>query len=242
MQAIAGECGGLQITSQQERPDEAQRQEAKARREGDWVNGARMNAAEVIFTCQGPSEPVEGRAIASTMRLERPGVGATWSGSLRGYLAPPHRAEVAYQIMEHTAKTQQTNPQWKARQRQTQQAQMQASQQTHQQRMAQLQNSFNAHQQRMAGQCAAFDARNQAWQANQAAQDRTHDQFIGSIRDETRVWDTNTGQAYDVPTDSDGYYIDNSGSTIVGTPGYVENPDPTTYDPMYEGYDYDGAP
>ena len=255
LRAIADGCSGLQITGRTERPDEAQRQQAKARREAqtpkeaDWANRMHVNAAEIAFTCQGPDGPLEGRAVAATTRLKHTG-STGWSGGLRGYLAPPGRSEDAYRIMEHAAQTQQQNPQWWARQRQAylaqqqanqqfHQSQMQASQQAHQQRMAQNQASFNAHQQRMADQRAAFDAQHQAWRNNQATQDRMHDQSIGSIRDETRVWDTHTGRAYDVPTGSDGYYIDNTGSAIIGTPGYAGNPDPTTYDPMVEGYDYD---
>ena len=236
VQTIAGGCGEVQVTAQQERPDEVQRQIEKAQREGDWIPGIQMSAGEVRFTCQGAGGPMEGRVIAATGRLEQPGVGATWFGGLRGYLAPASRAEDAYRILEHVVRSHEPNPQWKARQRQAQQAQQQASQRAHQQRMAASQAQFNAHQQRMASQQQAFDARNQAWQANQNANDRQHDQFIDYLRDETNVVNPSTGQAYKVESGYDTYWQGNDG-TIVGTPGYVDNPDPTQYQQMYEGYD-----
>lgn len=247
-------CRNLQIIGQRERPDDARRLVQKAQEAGTWISNSSVDAAEVHFTCEGPQGPLEGRLATTTTRMQIAG-GVSWVGGVRAYLAPPSRSEEAYQIMEHMEMTQQTNPQWRMRQQQAQQAQTQANQQAHQQRMAQQQASFNAHQQRMAQnqaafnatqqsfaeQRAAFDASVQSWQNNQVTQSQMHDQFIGSIRDETRVWDTNTGQYYDVANGSDNYYIDNSGSTIIGTPGYMDNPDPMNYNQMYEGYDYEGG-
>ncbi len=252
VQAFTHGCRNLSITGERARPDEAQRLEHKARREGDWVNGAQIDAAELAFTCEGPYGPAAGGFIAATIRIAMPGV-TTWVGEVRGFIAPPDRANEAYRVMEHITLTHQTNPHWKARQRQAHQAKMQASQQAHQQRMAQNQAMFNAHQQRMAQNQAAFDATQrsfaderaafdagvQSWQQQQRVQGQLNDQFTGYLRDETRVWDTSTGQSYDVPVGSDHYYIDDTGSTILGTPDYMDNPDPVRFNRMYEGYDFD---
>ena len=231
MQAITGGCASVQITGQQPRPDEAQRQVEQAKQEGDWSPIMQFEASELTFTCRDASGPKQGSLVATTLRMEVPGSGTTWIGSLRGYVATPDQADDAGRILEHIVRSAQSNPQWKAQQRQAREA----SQRNHEQRMAQQRQAWqaqsNAHQQRMAQNQRAFDAHNQAWQAQQNADSRQHSQFIDNLRDETNVYNPSTGQSYKVESGYDTYWQSGDG-TIVGTPGYVGNPDATEYSPL----------
>ena len=235
MQAVAGSCANVQITGQQPRPDAAQQAVERAKRDGDWSPIMQFDAAEITFTCQDAGGPRQGSVTAVTLRMEVPGSGTTWIGSLGGYVATPDQADAADRIVKHMTRSTQSNPQWKAQQRQAREA----SQRDHAQRMAQRRQAWqaqsNAHQQRMAQNQRAFDARNQAWQAQQNANDRQHSQFIDNLRDETNVYNPSTGQSYKVESGYDTYWQSGDG-TIVGTPGYVGNPDVTEYNPLEEGY------
>ncbi|MGO3184446.1 MAG: hypothetical protein ACTIJ9_16585 [Aequorivita sp.] len=108
----------------------------------------------------------------------------------------------------------QINPQWL---QVTNQKDMQIAQQSniaHQGRMARIKAMGDQGTANHNARMAAMDQNMNNWRANQAAGDRSHNQFIDIIHDNTDVVDPNTGQTYKVEAGANQYWINDQNEYI----------------------------
>jgi hypothetical protein len=82
----------------------------------------------------------------------------------------------------------------------------------HNERMARNQASFEASQRAFVNRSTAgHDALMKNWQARNAADDRTHERFVDTITERTKVIDPSTGQQYKVDSGANHYWMNRDG-------------------------------
>jgi len=118
---------------------------------------------------------------------------AQWGGLLMAvgqYLAPENVFGKAEGVFDEISKGYRPNPAHEQRLAQINQVAMQRQHQMNQQRMT---NAQIAHQQRMSQRQAAFDAHQQNMRSMSQAQDASHQQFMGNLRNSGSYSSGNNG-------------------------------------------------
>lgn len=158
---------------------------------------AMHTAGEVTYSCQFGGQPRVGYQFAETAVTHHSQLATLWNlQSLFGFIAPPDRARLADAVLFHALTTFHVNPQWMMREAGTNQ------------RIAEDNRRYREHS-------------TQLWQQTQAARwaswDRISEQRGDLLLNQTRVVDTQTGQAYKVQSGSNYYWIDPVNGVIAGT-------------------------
>jgi len=112
---LAKECTGLQVTSNDARPDLAQTFGPKARAEG--MPNAQLTAGDASVSCSMAGTTVHGKFMLAT-ELPFPAQSGLWYVyRLYGYLAVPGRERDAERVASQAVQSIRANPQWLAQQR-----------------------------------------------------------------------------------------------------------------------------
>jgi hypothetical protein len=110
------QCAGLELQSNNDRPDIAATFSQLASNEG--MPGAQIAAGDVSFTCSLNGKPVVGKFIVGTI-VPSPGRSAIWFVyKIYGYIAPADRKPDAEKICLQAMQSWQIDPQWEARESQ----------------------------------------------------------------------------------------------------------------------------
>ena len=106
----------------------------------------------------------------------------------------------------------------------------------HSQRMRNNQASFEATQRAIVGaNNAVNDSIMQGWRDRNTIQDRGHDAYIDSVRDQSTMYDPSTGQAWEVESGANNYWMNSDGEYFT-TDDYNYNPniDPALNDQYWQ--------
>jgi hypothetical protein len=110
------QCSGLNIESNNVRPDLASSFLQSARAEG--MVRAQLTAGDVAITCNLNGAPVRGVLVVATV-VPFPGQASLWYVyRLYGYIAPPDRQKEAAAVYQQAIQSWHINPEWQAREQQ----------------------------------------------------------------------------------------------------------------------------
>ena len=110
------QCAGLQVQSNNDRPDIAATFSQLASNEG--MPGAQIAAGDVSFTCSLNGKPAVGKFIVGTI-VPSPSKSPLWFVyKIYGYIAPADRKPDAEKVCLQAMQSWQIDPQWEARESQ----------------------------------------------------------------------------------------------------------------------------
>ncbi len=159
----------------------------------------RVDTGEITFETRTEGGPRKGYCFAQTVLLPYPGSteGGSWYvTTFNGYLADPAMEPAARMILNKMAAEYRKDPNWEAQQLQTT-AQVSQIQRQSQQEIGEIINR-------------TFQNRSQA-------QDRMHENWTRTFRDQVLIEDPATHQRYEVPLGSNYYYKVGAGNEFIGT-------------------------
>ncbi len=200
------QCPQFQLTHIQDRPEAARALNRLHQQSGMGLVITQLTTGEVYFRCSQGGQPLAGYVFAGTTLIQgTPYIGnmALWYLQfLYGYIAPAGREMEARAVLTHMIQTVRPNPQWFAAQHQTTGA------------ISKIFQQQNEYLSNLISQ--------QYWN-QQRSQDEMNRRFSNYIRGTEDVVDPTTGQAYQVASSSNYYWIDDL-QNMVGTDLYA-NPD-----------------
>lgn len=163
----------------------------------------------------------------------------SWHYQGKALEAPENQFDVAKKIFIEALLNRRYNPNYIQTYNRTEQQKHAAHRQN-------MRNQQAAHQQRMRNNQAAFEATQrtiresndavnrsmmQSWRNRQESMDRTQQRTVNSIRDEETVYNSGTGQNYQVESGADQYWMNNDGEYIPSNDQfYNPNTDPNLND------------
>ncbi len=169
-----------------------------------WTNGKGQQALVNLALMQfHNSMPYIGKTI-------------TWTYGVDYLIANSDYLESAYVAVKNSIRSEVENPEWLQYKNKLMLQRQQQSTLRHQQRMKANQTQFESHQQYMKGVYANSDANHNAYMKRLRGTDGSdvgHQNYIGMIRDEERVYDSN-GQSYTVDSNAKQYWMDSDGNYI----------------------------
>jgi len=167
-----------------------------------WQRGGmnvRVDTGEITFDSRTEGGPRKGYAFAQTVLLPFPGSmeGGSWFvTAFNSFRAAPGTEPTAQMVLNRMVGEYQKDPNWEAQQLRTTA------------RVSQIQRQA---QQEMS------DIINQTFQNRQRSQDRTHENWSRTIRDQVLIEDPTTHKRYEVPAGSNYYYKVGAGNDFIGT-------------------------
>ncbi|MGZ4821492.1 MAG: hypothetical protein ACXVZM_07785 [Terriglobales bacterium] len=200
---ISRQCSGLQVQSNNARPDLVATFVQSARNEG--VSNPYITAGDVSFTCNLNGRQVQGKYVAATMPFV-PNQTSMWvMYRLYGYLAAAGRERDGEQAMAQALRSMKFNPQWEAQQRGIANAAVQQDNIRSQQIRSRAQQAI-AEDQRQTSQTIM-----KGWEQRQKVYDEISRRRENAILGTLDVIDPQTGTQYKVSNFGDYHYMSNEG-------------------------------
>jgi hypothetical protein len=197
------QCVGLQVQSNNARPEIAATFSQLAQRDG--MPGAQITAGDVSFTCSLSGRPVVGKFVVGTI-VPAPGRAPLWYVyRIYGYIAPAERKDDAEKVMLQAVQTWQIDPQWQARENQTANAAVQQDNMRSQQIQSQAMAAIRKDQQETS------DIITKGYEQRQQVYDEISRKRENAILGEVDVVDPETGTQYKVDNYSDYHWMNNEG-------------------------------
>jgi hypothetical protein len=197
------QCAGLQVQSNNARPDIAATFGQLARNEG--MPGAQIAAGDVLFTCSLNGRPVVGKFVVGTI-VPSPGRSPMWFVyRIYGYIAPAERKDDAEKICLQAVQSWQIDPQWQARENQTANAAVQQDSIRSQQIQSQAMAAIRKDQQETS------DMITKGYEQRQQVYDEISRKRENAILGEVDVVDPETGTQFKVDNYSDYHWMNNEG-------------------------------
>jgi hypothetical protein len=214
---VSRECSGLQIASNNGRPDVAATLAQGARGEG--MSNAQLTAGDVAFTCTIGGTAVRGMFVAATV-LPFPGQSGLWYVyRLYGYFAVPGHEQDAQRVAEQAVRSVRINPQWQAQQQQIANAAVAAdnerSQQIRQRAMQAIQED----------QRQTSDVIMKGWEQRSQTYDEISRRRENAILGTVDVVDPESGKQYKIENYSDYHWMNNQGTITGNNTGSAPGPD-----------------
>jgi hypothetical protein len=214
---VSKECSGLQVTSNNARPEVASAYGPKARAEG--MPNAELTAGDVSFNCSMGGTAVHGKFVLATVLPFPRGSGLWYVYRLYGYLAAPGLEQDAERVAEQGVESIRINPQWQAQQQQIAGAAVAADNARSQQFRQQVQQQIAKDQQQTS------DMIMKGWEQRNQVYDEIDRRRENAILGTLDVIDPETGRSYKVSNYSDYHWMNNSGVIGGNNTGDAPGPD-----------------
>jgi hypothetical protein len=201
------DCTGLNILSENQRPDLAAETERQAREHR--VPNVRITTSGIAFSCSWNGRPARGYYAAVTAFVPAQMGGLWYVDPMYGYLAVSERQQDAETISRHIYESMQVNSDWKRKENQMAAEAVQAD------------NARSAEIQARARQAIAEDQRAsdmivKGYEARSKVYDEISRKRENAILGTVDVVDPNTGKQYKIDNYSDYHWMNNQG-VIAGT-------------------------
>jgi hypothetical protein len=206
------QCSGLNITSNNQRPDLASSFMQSARSEG--MGRAQLTAGDVAITCNLNGSQVSGFIAVATI-MPFPGQASIWSVyRLYGYIAPPDRQKEAEAVYQQAVQTWRINPQWQAQEQQLANSAVQQDNARSQQIRARAMQAIQDDQRHISDTIMkGYEYRSHV---NDEISRRQENAILGTLD----VIDPQSGTRYKVSNYSDYHWMNNEGY-MAGTNTYT---------------------
>ena len=206
------QCSGLNITSNNQRPDLASTFVQSARSEG--MGRAQLTAGDVAIACNLNGSQVSGFIVVATI-IPFPGQAGIWSVyRLYGYIAPPDRQKEAEAVYQQALQTWRINPQWQAQEQQLANSAVQQDNARSQQIRARAMQAIQDDQRHIS------DSIMQGYEYRSRVNDEISRRQENAILGTLDVVDPETGTRYKVSNYSDYHWMNNEGY-MAGTNTYT---------------------
>ena len=214
---VSRECSGLQIASNNARPDLAETFLQAARAEG--MPRPQLTAGDVTFTCTMGATAVRGTLVTATL-LPFPGQSGLWYVyRLYGYLATPERQQDAEKVSQQGVQSFRINPQWQAQQQQIAGAAVAADNARSQQIRARAMQAIQEDQRQTS------DIIMKGWEQRSQVYDEISRRRENAILGTLDVIDPETGARYKIDNYSDYHWMNNQGYIAGNNTGSSPGPD-----------------
>lgn len=201
---VARQCAGLQVQSNNARPDLASSFAQSARNEGLGYTPY-VTAGDASFTCNLNGQQVRGKFVAATLPFE-PNQTSMWTVyRLYGYLAAAGREQEAEQVVLQALQTWKFDPRWEAQQHNIANSAVQQDNARSQQIRARAQQAI-AEDQRQTSETIM-----KGWEQRQKVYDEISRRQENAILGTLDVVDPQTGVQYKVSNFGDYHYMSNEG-------------------------------
>jgi hypothetical protein len=200
---VARQCSGIQIVSNNARPDLAATFLPTARSEG--MPNPRLSAGDVTFTCTINCVKLRGMFVTATV-MPVPGQASLWYVyRLYGYLVSPEREQDAQKVTQQAVQSLKVNPAWQAQQQQIANAAVAADNARSQQIRARAMQAIQNDQRQTS------DMIMKGWEQRSQVYDEIARKRENAILGTLDVVDPQTGRQYKVSNYSDYHWMNNEG-------------------------------
>ena len=202
------DCDGLNVISEEQRPDLAAASEAQARAHG--IRNMRITTSGVSFSCTWNGRPARGYYAAATAFVPSQMGGIWYVDPLYGYVATGERQSEADKISRHVVESMQVNSDWKRKEDQMAADAVRADNE----RAAEIQAA--ARKSIVENQQATSDMIVKGYEARSRVYDEVSRKRENAILGTVDVVDPDTGRQYKVDNYSDYHWMNNQG-VVAGT-------------------------
>ncbi len=214
---VQRQCSGLQIVSNNPRPDFVSSLLPATRNDG--FTNPQLTGGEATFTCTLNNTPVRGSVVAATV-LPFPGRSSLWFVyRLYGYLASPARQQDADKAVQEGMRSFHINAAWQAQQQQI------ANNAVLQDKLRSQQFQMQAQQAMQEDERRTSDMIVKGYQQRSQVYDEISRRRENAILGTVDVIDPVSGQQYKIDNYSDYHWMNNSGVIAGNNTGDAPGPD-----------------